>query len=159
MADSGKAEGGAELPAGNQLLIAADSAGGRFDGRIEDPALLGPDGAAVASWDFSAGIGTDAVDGTHPGRLVNLPTRGVCGSRWTGAEMDWKHAPREYAAIHFHSDDLYDAGWQTDFAAVIPSGLKSGIYGVRAPSTCRTEVAMAYDESSVLVVTPKRRRR
>jgi len=28
-----------------------------------------------------------------------------------------------------------------------------------APSTCRTEVAMAYDESSVLVVTPKRRRR
>jgi len=29
----------------------------------------------------------------------------------------------------------------------------------QAPSTCRTEVAMAYDESSVLVVTPKRRRR
>jgi len=28
-----------------------------------------------------------------------------------------------------------------------------------APSTCRTEVAMAYDESSVLVVTPQRRRR
>jgi len=131
VADSGEAEGGAELPAGNQLLIAADSAGGRFDGRIEDPALLGPDGVAVALWDFSAGIGTDAVDGTHPGRLVNLPTRGVRGSRWTGAEMDWKHAPREYAAIHFHADDLYDAGWQTDFSAVIPSGLKSGIYGVR----------------------------
>ena len=32
-------------------------------------------------------------------------------------------------------------------------------YGAGAPSTCRTEVAMAYDESSVLVVTPKRRRR
>jgi len=28
-----------------------------------------------------------------------------------------------------------------------------------APSTCRTGVAMAYDESSVLVVTPQRRRR
>ncbi len=140
VADSGEAEGGAELPAGNQLLIAADSAGGRFDGRIEDPALLGPDGAAVASWDFSAGIGTDAVDGTHPGRLVNLPTRGVRGSRWTGAEMDWKHAPREYAAIHFHSDDLYDAGWQTDFAAVIPSGLKSGIYGVRLRADCDEDI-------------------
>ena len=33
------------------------------------------------------------------------------------------------------------------------------VFGLRAPSTCRTEVAMAYDESSVLVVTPQRRRR
>ncbi len=131
VADSGEAGGDAGLPGGERLLMAADAAGGRFDGRIEDPALLGPDGAAVASWDFSVGIGTAAVHGTHPGRLVNLPTRGVRGSRWTGAEMDWKHAPREYAAIHFHADDLYDAEWRTDFSVVVPSGLKSGVYGVR----------------------------
>ena len=31
--------------------------------------------------------------------------------------------------------------------------------GPRAPSTCRTEVAMARDEDGVLVVTPKRRHR
>ncbi len=36
---------------------------------------------------------------------------------------------------------------------------KDGLALTGAPSTCRTEVAMAYDESSVLVVTPKRRRR
>ena len=131
VADSGEAEGDAGRPSGERLLIAADASGGRFDGRIEDPALLGPDGAAVACWDFSIGIDGDAIGGTHPGRLVNLPTRGVRGSRWTGAEMDWKHAPREYAAIHFHADDLYDAGWETDFSVVVPAGLKSGVYGVR----------------------------
>ncbi len=131
VADSGEAEGDAGRPSGERLLIAADASGGRFDGRIEDPALLGPDGAAAASWDFSIGIDGDAIGGTHPGRLVNLPTRGVRGSRWTGAEMDWRHAPREYAAIHFHADDLYDAGWETDFFVVVPAGLKSGVYGVR----------------------------
>ena len=39
-----------------------------------------------------------------------------------------------------------------------PVGFQVGIEPP-TPSTCRTEVAMAYDESSVLVVTPKRRRR
>ncbi len=129
--DSGEADGLAGLPKGGQLLLAADTAGGRFDGRIEDPVLLGPDGVAVAAWDFSVGIDTDQISGTHPGRLVNLPTRGIRGSAWTGAEMDWKHAPRDYAAIHFHADDLYDAGWQTDFSVTIPAAMRSGVYGVR----------------------------
>lgn len=131
VADGGTGDGVAAPPGGPRLLLAADEAGGRFDGRLEDPALLGPDGTPMAAWDFSVGIGTDAIDGTHPGRLVNLPTRGVRGSRWSGAEMDWKHAPREYAAIHFHADDLYDAGWDTDFVAMVPDGLPSGIYGIR----------------------------
>ena len=131
VADGGTGDGVAAAPGGPRLLLAADEAGGRFDGRLEDPALLGPDGTPMAAWDFSVGIGTDAIDGTHPGRLVNLPTRGVRGSRWSGAEMDWKHAPREYAAIHFHADDLYDAGWDTDFVAMVPDGLPSGIYGIR----------------------------
>lgn len=61
--DSGEAAGGAEPPAG-RLMLAADAGGGRFDGRIEDPELLGSDGVPVASWDFSAGIATDAVSGT-----------------------------------------------------------------------------------------------
>ncbi len=129
--DSGTAHGAARLPSGKRLLIAADPAGGRFDGRIEDPALLGPDGAVVASWDFSIGVETDRIAGTHAGHLVNLPTRGIRGARWTGAEMDWKHAPRDYAAIHFHADDLYDAGWATDFTVTLPAGFRSGIYGIR----------------------------
>lgn len=129
--DSGEAEGVTGLPAGNCLWIAADPAGGRFDGRIENPALLDASGVATAEWDFAAGIDTDVINGTHPGRLVNLPTRGVRGSRWTGTEMDWKHAPQEYAAIHFHADDLYDAEWETDFEIELPNDLRSGVYGVR----------------------------
>lgn len=129
--DSGEAAGEAGLPGGERFWIAADPAGGRFDGRIENPALLGADGATMAQWDFSVGIDTDVIDGTHPGYLVNLPTRGIRGSRWTGTEMDWKHAPGEYAAIHFHADDLYDAEWETDFTIELPDGLRSGVYGVR----------------------------
>ena len=131
VADSGEATGVAAPPAGDQLLIAADPNGGRFDGRIEAPCLLGPRGDVVAAWDFAAGIETDRIAGTYPGRLVNLPTRGIRGSRWTGSEMDWKHAPEQYGAIHFHADDLYDAGWQTDFTVPIPAGMRSGVYGVR----------------------------
>ncbi|WP_158742011.1 N,N-dimethylformamidase beta subunit family domain-containing protein [Acidisphaera sp. L21] len=131
VADSGEASGATGLPKGGTLLVAADPAGGRFDGRIEDPALLGGDGNAIAEWDFSAGIDTDTISGTYPGRVVNMPTRGIRGSRWSGGEMDWKHAPREYAAIHFHADDLYDALWDTDFTITIPDGMRSGVYGVR----------------------------
>eukprot|EP01037_Dinobryon_pediforme_P002080 gene2080-2117_t len=129
--DSGTATGPAWTPSGSRLLIATDAAGGRFDGRIESPALLGPNDEIDAAWDFSIGIDTDRIAGTHPGRLVNLPTRGIRGANWTGAEMDWKHAPADYAAIHFHSDDLYDAGWETDFTITLPPGMRSGIYGVR----------------------------
>ena len=129
--DSGEAAGLAAPPIGGRLLIAADPEGGRFDGRIEAPRLLGPAGEMIASWDFAQGIDTDQISGTVPGTLVNLPTRGVRGSRWTGVEMDWKHAPDEYAAIHFHADDLYDAGWETDFTVVVPDGLRSAVYGVR----------------------------
>ena len=129
--DSGEAMAAAAPPSGGTLLIAADAEGGRFDGRIEDPALLGPGSAVIAEWDFSIGIDTDCISGTHPGRLVNLPTRGIRGSRWSGTEMDWQHAPREYAAIHFHADDLYDAAWETDFIVTLPAEMRSGVYGVR----------------------------
>ena len=129
--DSGTGHGRAAPPSAGRMLIAADQAGGRFDGRIEDPALLGPDGAAVATWDFADGIGTDRISGTHPGHLVNLPTRGIRGANWSGTEMDWKHAPRDYAAIHFHADDLYDCEWKTDFTVTLPPNLRSGVYGIR----------------------------
>ena len=65
------------------------------------------------------------------GRLVNLPTRAVTGAGWTGREMCWRHAPREYAAIHYHEDDLYDAGWATDFEFTVPEDLPSGAYVMR----------------------------
>ena len=39
--------------------------------------------------------------------------------------------PRDYAAIHFHEDVLYDCGWETDFVFDIPAGMASGVYGIR----------------------------
>src|SRR5262249_27470654 len=128
---------GARLDAAAPLLIGArlgPDAREHVNGKIEDPLVLTtaipspdtlvfdpllPPAGLVAGWDLSRGIeGLDIVDvGPHRlgGRLVNLPTRAVTGARWTGREMCWRHAPREYAAIHFHDDDLYDAGWATDF--------------------------------------------
>jgi N,N-dimethylformamidase len=53
------------------------------------------------------------------------------GSGWSGEQMNWKNAPREYAAIHFHEDDLHDCGWDTDFCLTIPENTPSGVYGIR----------------------------
>jgi N,N-dimethylformamidase len=143
------ARAGAPAP----ILLGARLAGEareHWNGKLEDPLLLAaaataPESVALdplltptgllAGWDFSRGIdGLDVVDvGPHRlgGRLVNLPTRAVTGARWTGNEMSWRHAPREYAAIHFHDDDLHDAGWATDFDFTVPADLPSGAYVMR----------------------------
>jgi N,N-dimethylformamidase len=143
------ARAGAPAP----ILLGARLAGEareHWNGKLEDPLLLAaaatapesvaldpllPPTGLLAGWDFSRGIdGLDVVDvGPHRlgGRLVNLPTRAVTGARWTGNEMSWRHAPREYAAIHFHDDDLHDAGWATDFDFTVPADLPSGAYVMR----------------------------
>lgn len=135
------------------LLIAAEP--GRvvcshFNGKIEAPfvasrvlaeqdvsiALAGTavDGL-VAAWDFGQEISGQTIRDTGPhglhGRTVNMPTRAMKGSTWTGEEMCWRHAPEQYAAIHFHEDDLYDCGWETDFVLEVPADAKSGLYGAR----------------------------
>src|SRR5262245_9778380 len=100
------------VDAAQPILIGAESAADRpaqrcFNGKIEAPAI-----AQVAAWDFSRRMGTMEVEDTGPnglhGRLVNLPTRAMKGASWTGEERDWKKAPQQYAAIHFHDDDLHD---------------------------------------------------
>ena len=105
----------------------------QFDGKIEAPAIL-HNGEAVARWDFSQEISTTRILDTGPhglhGTLVNYPARGMTGSNWTAREMCWRHAPEEYGAIHFHSDDLYDAGWETSLSWTVPEGLPSGSYGL-----------------------------
>jgi N,N-dimethylformamidase len=123
-------------------------AGGGFDGRLEAPRLvagllsrdqldaLAADDPPVAGWwDFSHGIPTDAFADLSPHRrhgvLRNLPTRAVTGRRWTGEVHDWRHAPEQYAAVHFHRDDLADAGWQPDFELRVPDDWPSGLYAVR----------------------------
>ena len=145
-------QGGVVLPAADLTLAAQLDTGvatGFFNGRLEDPALHAawpgddrpppaPDEGLqglVAWWDFSQAIETQAIldQGPHAlnGALVNVPTRAVPGARWNGEEMVWHQAPGHYAAIHFHEDDLYDCGWETDFELAIPAGLRSGVYGLR----------------------------
>jgi len=89
----------------------------------------------VGAWDFSYDIGSDSISDTSPNSLhgwtVNLPSRGCKGFNWSGTEQNWRHAPQEYGAAHFHDDDLYDANWDTDFDYVIPNDLRSGVYAVR----------------------------
>ncbi len=98
-----------------------------------EPDSLEPFGPALlAAWDFSADIATDRVTDTSPngrhGRVVNMPARGVTGYNFSGRETSFRLAPREYGAIHFHHDDLEDAGWPVAFELTIPADLPSGIY-------------------------------
>ncbi|WP_296746968.1 N,N-dimethylformamidase beta subunit family domain-containing protein [Mesorhizobium sp.] len=117
-----------------------------FNGRLENPSFLvderipetlGHDspGKSAAFWDFSVAISGKQVKDSGPsglhGELINLPARGVRGSRWSGREMSWAHAPEEYSAIHFHEGDFYDCGWETDFIFEVPHDLPSGVYGIR----------------------------
>ena len=60
--------------------------------------------------------------------LLNFPARAMKCSAWAGDEMCWRHAPRQYAAIHFHDDDLVDVNWQTSFSYTLPSDIPSGVY-------------------------------
>ncbi len=89
----------------------------------------------IGAWDFSRDIGAAAVTDVGPhglhGNTVNLPSRGCKGHNWSGTEQSWQHAPQEYGAIHFHDDDLHDAGWETDFQYTVPDDLRSGVYAIR----------------------------
>lgn len=148
------------LDAQGPFVIAAHSTGedgrftGHFDGKIEAPRIVSGlidaatlrsvvpelrtgtiDGRILAWWDFSQGIDTLDVKDISPaqlhGRLHQLPRRGVTGVTWSGSIHDWRFAPSEYGAIHFHTDDLYDCGWAPIFSLDIPDHWRSGLYALR----------------------------
>lgn len=120
-----------------------------FDGSIESPSLyvvrtgtIGPDssqGELIAHWDFRPTLDHDCVPNTLEANgsltLVGSPMRAVRSSAWTGKEMNWNHAPDEYGAIRFHSDDLADCKWQTSVTLRIPPELPSGIYCLRVDNS------------------------
>ena len=133
----------------------SSAAQGLFNGKIDSPSLfsralkqgeiellkreISPADVAgadlVATWDFSKDHSTAIVADSGPHRLhgtaVNMPTRSVTGRNWDSTEVDHKHAPHQYGAIHFHQDDLENAGWEPDFELAVPQGLRSGIYAAR----------------------------
>ena len=102
---------------------------------LADPTADRPARAPLAAWDFSLDIGSTQVTDTGPhglhGQTVNMPTRGVTGHNFTGAETNFHRAPHEYGAIHFHDDDVEDVAWQSDFQLTIPPDLPSGVYAAR----------------------------
>ncbi|MFD5316387.1 N,N-dimethylformamidase beta subunit family domain-containing protein [Streptomyces sp. NPDC127098] len=129
---------------------------GHFNGKLDSPAVFdrAPDDATVAAlargerpaagllarWDFGAEIGASGVASDHcadagpngwHGRCHNAPYRGMTGWNWTGQEENYRHAPEQYGALHFHDDALEDAGWETDVRLVVPDGLASGVYALR----------------------------
>lgn len=121
---------------------------GHFDGKLDGPTVYTrtwPDVDAVfassvawqdgarAHWDFSRDIGGDRlselVGGRH-GTLFNHPLRGVTGHDWSGDVLDWRFSDGGYAAVHFHSDDLADCGWDPVLAVRLPEDLPGGCYAV-----------------------------
>jgi len=89
----------------------------------------------VGAWDFSEDMGSRTAVDRSPnklhGAIVNFPARAMTGWNWTGEEMDFKQDPSQWGAIHFHDDDIYDAGWETDFELTVPETMTSGIYAAR----------------------------
>jgi N,N-dimethylformamidase len=151
--DGGVAETAASAPPASTcaVLLAAEPAGNHFNGKLERPTLWReadsiedvlaaqrraiPDRATpglIACWDFSIGIDGDRATDIGPAaahaRLVNLPTRAMTGAGWTGAVHDWKQAPDQYGAIHFHNDDQGDLGWHPSFTLEVPADWPSGFY-------------------------------
>ncbi len=123
-----------------------------FNGRLEAPRLVGDalatDVAAsllsteavthvalLGAWDFSQGINTEQLTDLSPGKrhgwTMQMPTRGVKGVHWDGSVQSWLEDPSQYGAIHFHEDDLVDAGWTPDFSWNVPDDLPSGVYAVK----------------------------
>ena len=120
------AAGGALPAPGEPLVFAAAADGVRegrvhtrdsYNGKLEAPRLRGADGALVAAWDFAVGqTGTVAPDTGPAGchlDLVNTPMRGATGHLWDGSVESWPRDPAQYAAIHFHDDDMTDCRWET----------------------------------------------
>lgn len=92
----------------------------------------------IAAWDFSEAIeSTRVVDRSVwglNGVTVQRPTRAMTGHNWDGSESDWRHAPEQYGAIHFHDDDLDDAGWQPSVEWQVPDDMPSGVYALHLES-------------------------
>ena len=90
----------------------------------------------LAAWDFGRNMtGPTLHDAGHHalhGTLINLPARAMTGHSWPGGTgaSPTSH-PQHYAAVHFHDDDLYDAGWDCDFTLTVPTAMKSGVYAAR----------------------------
>lgn len=123
-----------------------------FNGRLEAPRLVAGELSTevaesilesqsvthvglLGAWDFSQGIHTEQLVDVSPGKrhgwTMQMPTRAVKGIHWDGTTQRWLDDPGQYGAIHFHEDDLVDAGWSPDISWNVPADLASGVYAVK----------------------------
>ena len=125
---------GALSLAPRDIVGARLAARGAFNGKIENPILTSA-GRVLVDWAFEVDSqGSRIVDRTghgHDGTLVNHPARAMTGHRWDGSATSLGQDPAHYGAVHFHDDDLIDAGWVVDAHVELPQGLPSGIYAIR----------------------------
>ncbi|GAA1003163.1 N,N-dimethylformamidase [Acrocarpospora pleiomorpha] len=143
---------GVPLRWGRRSESASGEGDERYDGRVENPVVVGRAGVrgdrgelaahpdVVAAWDLAAGIGPGGVSRTghvadagphgRHGTALHHPQRAVTASRWTGDVTDFRFAPGQYAAIHFHRDDMTDCGWRDPAVLRLPSDLPSGVYAL-----------------------------
>ncbi|ALG10627.1 N,N-dimethylformamidase beta subunit family domain-containing protein [Kibdelosporangium phytohabitans] len=123
---------------GIPVQIAAWQGAACFNGRIDRPAICSatPSADLLARWRPAHGVQGVPDDGPHglTAVAVNTPARGVPGANWTGREVDFRLAPDEYGAIHFHDDDLTDAQWEPQVTMRLPHDLRSGVYAFRLRS-------------------------
>jgi N,N-dimethylformamidase len=182
-------KGGGAVANNLDLLIAALHSGptneppvrAHFNGKIGSPQIYArrlsleeiegirsgrpanPD-ALVASWDFAAfPFGTTIPDKSGHGmaaKVVNNPMRAVTGHKWDGGVQHFQMDPEQYEAIHFHDDDMDDAGWSPDFIWAVPDNMPSGVYAARLTSKQEDEeyipfyVRPAKSTSSILFLAP-----
>ena len=132
-------------PGGDWYLAARDGAAG-FNGRIEAPRFA-EDGRTVAAWDFGRDMASRTLpdeSGRFEASIHQHPARAVKGARWDGSTQRWTDDPSQYAAIHFHADDITDAGWEPDLEWEVPADLPSGLYAVRLTTATSEDHAVFY---------------
>ncbi|MDX1885720.1 N,N-dimethylformamidase beta subunit family domain-containing protein [Mycolicibacterium sp. 120270] len=107
-------------PAGPVILAAARADDGmfcdHFNGRLEELEL------------------DDRNHDVRELELVNGPTLAVTGRHWDDDATDFRSAPSQYAAVHFHEDDLDDARWPVAATWVVPEAFRTGVYAFRLRS-------------------------
>ncbi|HQZ12456.1 MAG TPA: hypothetical protein PK286_06175, partial [Devosia sp.] len=120
------------------LRFAAASIDGRdarglYNGKLARPEISAGN-RVLARWDFARDPGTrDIRDtaGDRHGQFVNRPMRSATGPGWPGASASTEAKPETHDAIHFHDDDVSDAGWAESFRLELPPDLPSGIYAAK----------------------------
>ncbi len=132
-------------PAGDWQLAARAGVPG-FNGRIEAPRFE-DGGELIAAWDFSRDMASAELVETvrgYRGIAHQHPARAVTGAAWDGSTQRWRDDPSQYAAIHFHEDDLTDAGWAPDITWQVPKDLPSGVYAVRLTTATSEDHAVFF---------------